>query len=444
MSVTKSGITKLLISPAGKKKQYVFIETRTTKVGDRYDVDVLQYSNASGASGKIIATRNSEGDFTWKENNFIGNLKDADSNQLARVSNVSSNQGRTIISKQGDISSLEKTKLNNAAGFKNLAKSKEGNDEISSKDQEIAAGKSDWNNKMMKGLKTQGIGRKSYGNYCYPTTLRRSQQDVLRISVLKYKPKSFDQKNLSFGARDSGTSRTIGSVTLPVNKVTDQNQTDWGESRMNAGQIALANIALGGIMGGGAGLMGAAKESSEAIRKGGSDVKQAIAQYFVGQATQVKGILARTQGAVINPNMELIFNGPQLRPFSFTYRLSARDAKESGEIGKIIRLFKQSMAVQTTDSAIFLKAPNTYKLQFLTAGHRKHKFLPRIKECALTGFNVDYVPEGSYMTYENGSMVAYEITFSFKELEPIYNADYGNLGGSEYSDLNGRDAGVGF
>ena len=41
-------------------------------------------------------------------------------------------------------------------------------------------------------------------------------------------------------------------------------------------------------------------------------------------------------------------------------------------------------------------------------------------------------------------MVAYQVTFSFQELEPVYNNDYGNLQGSERGDLDGVHGGVGF
>ena len=72
----------------------------------------------------------------------------------------------------------------------------------------------------------------------------------------------------------------------------------------------------------------------------GDEVKDALKQYFVGQATGVKGILARTEGKIINPNMELIFNSPQLRDFSFTWKMSPRSEAESIVIKKIIRMFK--------------------------------------------------------------------------------------------------------
>ena len=47
-----------------------------------------------------------------------------------------------------------------------------------------------------------------------------------------------------------------------------------------------------------------------------------------------------------------------------------------------------------------------------------------IKPCALTSINVNYTPDGSYMTYEtNGSMVGYDLNLTFQEIEPIYRSD---------------------
>ena len=60
----------------------------------------------------------------------------------------------------------------------------------------------------------------------------------------------------------------------------------------------------------------------------------------------------------------------------------------------------------------------------------EHRFLPKIKECALTAFNVNYTPDGNYATYEDSSMIAYEVQFSFQELEPVFNQDYSQLDGN--------------
>ena len=46
-----------------------------------------------------------------------------------------------------------------------------------------------------------------------------------------------------------------------------------------------------------------------------------------------------------------------------------------------------------------------------------------MKTCALTDCTVNYTPDGSFMAYDNDSMVAYEMSLSFQEIEPIYNND---------------------
>ena len=111
----------------------------------------------------------------------------------------------------------------------------------------------------------------------------------------------------------------------------------------------------------------------------------------------------------------------------FCYSLQTASLEEAEMIKKIIRMFKQSMAVKRTPSQLFLKSPNTYALRWLTAGNREHSWLPKIKECALTTFSVNYTPDGNYATYENSSMVAYQMSLSFNELEPIYHDDYYKL-----------------
>ena len=46
-----------------------------------------------------------------------------------------------------------------------------------------------------------------------------------------------------------------------------------------------------------------------------------------------------------------------------------------------------------------------------------------MKTCACTNFTVGYAPDGSYMTYDDGSMTSYTVNMSFGELNPIYADD---------------------
>ena len=148
-----------------------------------------------------------------------------------------------------------------------------------------------------------------------------------------------------------------------------------------------------------------------------------MANLFTQNAIGAKNLLSRTEGAIQNPNMELLFTGVTLRPFNFTFKLSARGTEDRDQIRQIIRFFKQGMAAQRTASQLFLKAPNTFKIRYLHKT-KDHPYINHIKECALTSFTVNYTPEGNYMTFSDGLMTSYEISMQFQELEPIFNDDY--------------------
>ena len=147
---------------------------------------------------------------------------------------------------------------------------------------------------------------------------------------------------------ERNTGETIGSVILPVpSSVQDGNQTTWGSGTMDAAQMAAANVVKTAL-----GDEGGTKAGQEIenvmgqMQKDGPVVKEGLKSFFTEQLTGTKDLLARTTGQVLNPNMELLFQGPALRSFTFSWKMSPRDQKESIEIAKIIRMFKQSMAPQ--------------------------------------------------------------------------------------------------
>jgi len=44
------------------------------------------------------------------------------------------------------------------------------------------------------------------------------------------------------------------------------------------------------------------------------------------------------------------------------------------------------------------------------------------------------MPNNTYMTYENSSMVSYNFQFKFQELEPIFNDDYDELDFTDFDE----------
>jgi len=274
--------------------------------------------------------------------------------------------------------------------------------------------------------------RKSFPkNLKYPADLQNTVQDVIKFNMVEYSPKSFSTgSTFGFSERRAITdTNIIGSVILPIQGgINDTNSVTWGEDRMTAGQAILANLALSGILGGGKEMANQAGEDLDTIRKNLPEAQAAVAGFFTEQATGVPGILARTTGGILNQNLELLFQGPSLRPFTFTFRLSARGKADTDQIRQIIRFFKQGMAAQRSQSNLFLKSPHTFKIQYLHKD-KDHPYINRIKECALQSFTVDYTPDQQYMTFADGAMTSYQIQMQFSELEPIYNDDYSKLPG---------------
>ena len=275
---------------------------------------------------------------------------------------------------------------------------------------------------------------RDFGDMQYPATIAEGQ-DVITFTALTYSVKTL--QGFTFGGRErvgpggGGGGRSRGTVTLPIQSgIKDQNAAGWGEDTMTPAQIALAGAALNTIMEG----MEGASESVEILKNqaigSSADLAKLVGTKFAEKAANVKGLLARTQGVIQNPNLELLFQKPTLRPFSFQFKMSARNPEEAAEIVKIIRFFKQNMAPQKgggsggTSANLFLKAPNTFQIHYMHKGTEEHPYIGRPKECAMTSFEVDYTPDGNYSTLRDGFMTSYTISMSLKELEPVFYEDY--------------------
>jgi len=143
-----------------------------------------------------------------------------------------------------------------------------------------------------------------------------------------------------------------------------------------------------------------------------------------GANTSIQSLLSRSQGKILNPNMELLFNNVTLRTFRFSFKMTPRDENESVQVKAIIRSFKRNMAaITTTGDELFLKTPNIFELQY-RKGNLAHPFLNKFKQCALSDMSVNYTGENVYATYNDGTPISVIMNLTFKELVPIYQSDY--------------------
>jgi hypothetical protein len=270
----------------------------------------------------------------------------------------------------------------------------------------------------------------------YPIDLNPKEQDFISFTMLKYSPKKYNDltslgESGKITERDSQEKRFGSRVVLPIQpSISDTNTVEWGSDTMDAQSLIAASLALNTIIDGAKGAEETVNQISNLIGKGSEDIKTAYAAGFAGAAAGTKGLLTRVTGGIVNPNMELLFNGPQLRSFQFNFTLSAREEKESKVIRNIIRFFKQGMSVKRSTTDLFLQSPNTFQIKYHYKGNDKdHPWINKIKECALISCSVNYTPAQNYATFIDGAMTSYEISLQFSELEALYDDDYKNSGG---------------
>lgn len=235
---------------------------------------------------------------------------------------------------------------------------------------------------------------------------------------------------------------TGGPVILPINsKISDSNSVDWSGATLNALQAIAAEASIAAI--GSNNLPGFGEEITKGLEKaikpfvgaGGEGISEEAKIFLAQQAVGAQGLLSRYAGKVLNPNMELLFNGPSLRSFNFSFLMSAIDKDDLSKIKKIIKFFKQNMAVKGKPGDAFLEKPARFRIDYGTNGGANHKSINLIgreegaepKACALVRCDVDYTPAGTYMTYKDPekTMSAYAMSLQFSEIEPIFESDYG-------------------
>ena len=281
--------------------------------------------------------------------------------------------------------------------------------------------------------------RTDYSDLQYPLKLKLANQDCIKFSIIEYLPpgltigKSQSDRivKLSGNRPTVGGRKILGTITLPVpSGITDRNPINWQGNPMDELKQIAGSIAMQGIISGGEGLKSSITTAGKEVQSGSDSLQSVVASKFVDQAINGDSALQRQFGAILNPNLELLFNSPDLRTFSFNFRFTPRESNESKVVRKIIRYFKQSMSAKRTSDSFILKAPHTFAISYLSK-NTEHPYLNKFKECALTECSVNYTPDGTYMTYADSSMTCYELSLSFQELEPIFDDDYTGLDTNE-------------
>ena len=146
-------------------------------------------------------------------------------------------------------------------------------------------------------------------------------------------------------------SRTKYMIELPIPQdISDSNSVTWGEDRMNVLELAALNVAQTAMAGNiGEGVVRSAEAAVTALNTGveipglTADTQAAVRAALSGAAigalgsnVSARSVISRSTGQILNNNLELLFQGVNLRSFPFSITFSPRGPEESKVVKDII------------------------------------------------------------------------------------------------------------
>lgn len=289
--------------------------------------------------------------------------------------------------------------------------------------------------------------------YRYPLAKLTSSDDYLKITAIEYVAPGFSNPNTgSFAAPTSGDPTAVGDsrdkkvekaiFILPIpDDISQANTVTWNPGTLDPLQVGIAGLTEDIIKGNITKTIQGKFTSALGELTSGSSQRFAAAgaitfgiNTLLDSNTSLSQNLSRYAGAIINPNIELLFTSVNLRnPFNFGFDMVPRSQKEAQMIREILRKFKQLSAAKNqglgTGNGIFIKAPDVFKVEYMS-GNSRHPYLNRFKICALTGVGINYT-NGTYSTYPDGAPTYTKLSLGFQELSPIYAGDYDSEYGKE-------------
>ena len=293
----------------------------------------------------------------------------------------------------------------------------------------------------------------------YPNNRIESSTDYLEIKIVEYTPNSklnssikggqaqtkkegkveggglsSSQESTVMGSLKSGSrmetatsrarkARPLAYINLPIpQNVGDNNQINWDSDTLNPLQALGANLALTGMTNPGA--LFAKMKDIKGFGSIDDNLRNAILSKLAGSAVGADSLMTRATGQILNPNMEVLFNGPNIRSFPFQFTFAPRSMSEAQQVKQIIRTIKKHSAPKgDSGNGFFIKSPDVFILTY-KKGSSPHPFLNVFKPMALESITMNYTAGNTYSTFHDGTPTVMQMTLQMQELNPIYSEHY--------------------
>jgi len=398
-----------------------------------------------GTGGKVTISK------SGSDVGFITTAQNADGTFLTHSQAVTVSQNTTSATKiNAALTAAKSTKtlqgvVAEPAYNQNIKKSATGTP--TSTTNEIPAANAAFDPKTLSNRSGTNTGKV----YPFPVDMQYSgtgSQDHIRIRALKYKaPQGGTQEGFTSVVQDGIKSANAnlpppdyeyeGEIILPIpTAVKDSSSASWSMTKMSpimaaaVGTVAAPAITAAGGNPGEAfqQIMDALTKSGTFLGAGGAEYREILAaslsSSFLGSVgltgIEPSDILARTTGKVSNPNMELLFRGPNMREFEFAWKFACRSAEDAKRIRQIIKFMKLQCLPTVGENSNLINSPNVFFIRYMN-GDTRIKSLPQPKICALVNFGIDHTPDGmGWAAYEDSHPVSTSMVMQFAELTPLF------------------------
>lgn len=267
----------------------------------------------------------------------------------------------------------------------------------------------------LSGIKNETDAAAAYKNYAWGDTIDIDHDDAVGYNIM---------------------------LPMPQDLSTELQQQWQGKQFTATGRAAVAALAAGNFAHASnvvSNIAGSAKALQTALN---TTVLNSIPG--VGGNFEFNDISGSTRGIVINPNAELLYDSPEMREIGMIFKMVPQSREEAINIRKICQAFRKAALphwggkggnlVENTDKlkdkgnidltaeGNWIRVPNLCKFTFMK-GATEHPYITQFKPCAISNVQVNYTPDGTYATYEDGAPVATELRVNFMETKLIFSEE---------------------
>lgn len=270
----------------------------------------------------------------------------------------------------------------------------------------------------------------TFGFLKYPQQLNEGQVDYMIFTPHEYATNGAG--GVGGGASGPQTGETI-VLYMPNSTPSTQNANNWAgntaegpfkSALRDTGALAADAIYSFGDETDQEAVIDRIKSQVESMTgEGGGIAKQAILEVaapFVGQSPN--SLLAYSRGEIYNPNIELLYSGPQLREFSFNFQFIPKSEGETAMIHRIIKSFKSRSAPE--DKNGMFKVPDVWEVKYMSNG-KENKNMNSFKRMACVGIAVQAnASTNMHQSFNDGMPISTTMSLRLQEVDIITRNDH--------------------